>query len=150
MDAEWSEALGRAVRDVFEQLCFMLPADEGSTADERVTVEVAFHGARRGVLCVSLPESMVSKVAGAMLGEDGPLDLSEQHAAIRELTNIVCGNALPMIVGERAVCELESPRVVAASDGVGRAPDAQTEVALDEGVVSAWIAFTSELEVGAA
>jgi CheY-specific phosphatase CheX len=150
MNAEWSEALGRAVRDVFEQLCFMLPAEEGASADERVTVEVAFRGARSGVLRVSLAESMVAKVAGAMLGEDGPLDLSEQHAAIRELTNIVCGNALPMIVGERAVCELDSPRVLATTDAVSETPDAEVEVALDEGVVSARIAFASELEVGAA
>jgi CheY-specific phosphatase CheX len=150
MNAEWSEALGHAVRDVFEQLCFMLPADEGSPATERVSVEVVFRGARSGVLCVSLPASMVAKVAGAMLGEDDPIELEEQHAAICELTNIVCGNALPLIAGERGVCELDSPRILAGTDAVGVAPDAEVVVPLDEGVVLARITFTSELEVGAA
>jgi CheY-specific phosphatase CheX len=150
MNAEWSEALGHAVRDVFEQLCFMLPADEGSPAAERVSVEVAFRGARSGVLCVSLPESMVSKVAGAMLGDDDSIELEEQHAAICELANIVCGNALPLIAGERGVCELDSPRILAATDAAGAAPDAEVVVPLDEGVVLARIIFSSELEAGAA
>ncbi len=150
MNAEWSEALARAVRDVFEQLCFMLPGEDVSAAGERVSVEVAFHGARSGVLSLSLPEPMVAKVAAAMLGEDEPLALTEQHAAIRELSNIVCGNALPSIVGERAVCELESPRVLAAGGAPSASADAEAEVSLDEGVVSVRVALSAAQVVGAA
>jgi CheY-specific phosphatase CheX len=85
---------------------------------------------------------MVSSVASSMLGEDGPLELSEQYDAVCELANIVCGNVLPLIAGERAVFDLASPRVIAtmAAD-LGDAFDASARVLLDEGLVCASISL---------
>jgi hypothetical protein len=146
MNQVWQAALGQAVRDVLEQQCFMLPADEAPTApaESRVVLEVDFSGARRGVLRLSLPNSMIEPIALAMLGEDGPLPLQEQYEAVSELANIVCGNVLPLVVGERAVCELACPRVIATKEE-DRGPrcDAEIDVALEDGLVSASISVAA-------
>jgi CheY-specific phosphatase CheX len=146
MNPVWQAALGQAVRDVLEQQCFMLPAAEPGedTAQSRVVLEVDFSGSRQGLLRLSLPDTMVEPIALAMLGEDGPLPLDEQYEAVCELANIVCGNVLPLVLGERAVCELASPRVIAikAEEDVP-VFDAEVDVALDEGLVSASIAVAA-------
>lgn len=148
MNSEWKAALSRAVRDVFENLCFMLPTptngsippDPGSLS--RVILAVDFSGAGRGSLHLTLPDSMIASVASSMLGEDGPLELSEQYDAVCELANIVCGNVLPLIAGERAVFDLASPRVIATMDtDLGDIFDASARVLLDEGLVCASISL---------
>jgi len=143
MNPAWKMALAQAVRDVLERQCFMLPAESAAerASDSRVVLEVDFDGERRGVLRLSLPDDMIEPIALAMLGEEGPLPLQEQYDAVCELANIVCGNVLPLVVGERAVCELMSPRVIATKgDEDARAFDAEIDVPLDEGVVRASLA----------
>jgi CheY-specific phosphatase CheX len=108
----------------------------------RVILAVDFGGAGRGALHLILPDSMIAPVASAMLGEDGPLELSEQYDAVCELANIVCGNVLPRIAGERAVFDLASPRVIATMDAnLGDIFDASARVQLDDGLVSASISL---------
>ena len=145
MNPAWQLALGRVVREVLEQQCFMLPGESGAAAPEeaRVVLEVDFEGARRGVLRLSLPDRMIEPIAQAMLGEDAPLPLEDQYDAVRELANIVCGNALPLVLGERVVCELATPRVIARRGGEPpRDFDAEIDVSLEEGVVHAAISVS--------
>ena len=148
MNSEWKAALGRAVRDVFENLCFMLPTPTNASIPpevgslSRVVLAVDFTGAGHGSLHLTLPDSMIASVASSMLGEDGPLELSEQYDAVCELANIVCGNVLPLIAGERAVFDLSSPRVIATMDvDLGDIYDATARVLLDEGLVCASISL---------
>ncbi len=157
MNAEWKAALARAVREVFENLCFMLPSPSGvsippETASlSRVILAVDFSGAGRGALHLTLPDSMIAPVASAMLGEDGPLELSEQYDAVCELANIVCGNVLPLIAGDRAVFDLASPRVIATMDAdLGDSFDASARVLLDDGLVCAAISLQLAAAQGAA
>lgn len=152
MNEAWSQALTRAVSDVFENLCFMLPAPRGSLPPEtdgvsRVVLAVDITGAGHGALHLVLPDSMVAQVASAMLGEDGPLELREQYDAASELANIVCGNVLPLVAGDRAVFDLASPRVIATQRAtVAERCDATAQVLLDEGLVTASLS----LELGSA
>ncbi len=157
MNAEWKAALSRAVREVFENLCFMLPCPSGvsippeTSSLSRVVLAVDFSGAGRGALHLTLPDSMIAPVASAMLGEDGPLELSEQYDAVCELANIVCGNVLPLIAGDRAVFDLASPRVIATmSADLGVAFDASARVLLDDGLVCAAISLQLATAQGAA
>ena len=86
-----------------------------------------------------------------MLGEDGPLELSEQYDAVCELANIVCGNVLPLIAGERAVFDLAQPRVIATMDAdLGDFFDASACVLMDEGLVCAAISLELAGAQGAA
>jgi len=157
MNGEWKAALGRAVRDVFENLCFMMPAPKSSVpppdlgSSSRVVLAVDFTGAGRGTLHLTLPDSMVALVASSMLGEDDPLELSEQYDAVCELANIVCGNVLPLVAGERAVFDLSSPRVIATMDpSLADRADASVAVLLEEGLVSASLTLQLEERQGAA
>lgn len=156
MNDAWASALSAAIRDVFETLCFMLPAPRGSLPPEpeslsRVVLAVDFKGAGHGALHLTLPESLVAPVASAMLGEDDPLELSEQYDAVCELANIVCGNVLPRVAGERAVFDLASPRVIATMDAnLGESFDATARVLLDEGLVTASLCLRLEEQQGAA
>jgi len=148
MNQAWKAALRRAICEVFENLCFMMPSptdgsippDAGSLS--RVVLAVDFGGAGRGTLHLTLPDTMIASVASSMLGEDGPLELSEQYEAACELANIVCGNVLPLIAGDRAVFDLQSPRVIATMDAdLGDLFDVSARVLLDEGLVTASIAL---------
>jgi CheY-specific phosphatase CheX len=157
MNSEWKAALSRAVRDVFENLCFMLPMPTSGSIPpapgslSRVILAVDFTGAGRGSLHLTLPDSMIASVASSMLGEDGPLELSEQYDAVCELANIVCGNVLPLIAGERAVFDLASPRVIATMDAdLGDLFDASARILMDEGLVCAAISLELAGAVGAA
>ncbi len=157
MNAEWKAALARAVREVFENLCFMLPSPSGVSIPpdagslSRVILAVDFSGAGRGALHITLPDSMITSVASAMLGEDGPLELSDQYDAVCELANIVCGNVLPLVAGERAVFDLASPRVIATMDAnLGYIFDASSCVLFDEGLVCAAISLELATAQGAA
>ncbi len=156
MNEAWKSALARAIRDVFENLCFMMPAPKATIPPEpaslsRVVLAVDFRGAGQGSLHLVLPDSMVAGVASAMLGEDGPLELAEQYDAVCELANIVCGNVLPLVAGERAVFDLASPRVIATMDpSLEARSDATVAVLLDEGLVSASLSLRFVEEQGAA
>jgi len=144
------------VTEVFESLCFMLPAPRGSMPPaldgvSRVVLAVDFAGAGSGTLHLILPDSMVVPVASAMLGEDGPLELSEQYDAVCELANIVCGNVLPLIAGERAVFDLASPRVIATLNAsLVEGCQATAQVLLDEGLVTATLSLELVSAQGAA
>lgn len=152
----WTDALARAIREVFETMCFMLPASAGSIPPQpaslsRVVLAVDFSGAGRGALHLTLPDSMVALVASSMLGEDGPLELGEQYDAVCELANVVCGNVLPLVAGERAVFDLASPRVIGTMDAsLGDEFDATARVLLDDGLVTASLVLRLSEQQGAA
>ncbi|RYZ09571.1 MAG: chemotaxis protein CheX [Myxococcales bacterium] len=143
MEEAWKTALTRAIREVFENLCFMMPAPRATVPPEpkslsRVVLAVDIHGAGQGSLHLILPEAMVAPIAASMLGDDEPLSLAEQYDAACELANIVCGNVLPLVAGERAVFDLSPPRVIATMDpGLDVGSDARVAVLLDEGLVCA-------------
>lgn len=157
MNTQWKSALSEAMLEVFESLCFMLPrpARESLPPEvagvSRVILAVDFSGAGSGQLHLTLPDSMIASVASAMLGEDEPPPIAEQYDAVCELANIVCGNVLPRIAGERAVFDLSSPRVIATMDAnLGDMFDASARVQMDEGLVCAAIALEMRPEQGAA
>lgn len=157
MNNQWKTALTQALLEVFENLCFMLPRPARDSLPpevagvSRVILAVDFSGAGRGTLHLTLPDSMIAQVATSMLGEDDPPPLGEQYDAVCELANIVCGNVLPRIAGERAVFDLASPRVIATMDAdLGDMFDASARVVLDEGLVAAAIALEMQTEKGAA
>jgi CheY-specific phosphatase CheX len=144
MTKAWNDALAQAIRDVFENLCFMLPNHPELSVPppsfSQLLLAVDFRGAGVGSLQLALPDRMVAPVAAAMLGADEELELSEQYDAVCELANIVCGNVLPLIAGERAVFDLSSPRVIATQDvDWEQGASARAQVLLDDGPVSAAI-----------
>jgi len=65
---------------------------------------------------LSLSRTVLAELAGNMLGADdgSVLCADEQHDALRELINVICGNLLPMIGGHSAEFNIQTPFIPAA------------------------------------
>jgi len=120
MDAAISRILSDVVVDTLEKLAFLFaaplegPASEGTR--ELATVRVRFSGPVCGGMQLSLSRPVLAELAGNMLGADdgSALSADEQHDALRELINVICGNLLPIIGGGTAEFNIQTPFIPAA------------------------------------
>ena len=145
MNNQLDEVLTQVAEEVFESLVFMFPLDEeeqapgGEEPCAQVTVRVSFSGPFSGCLLVSAPTEMLPALSANMLGMDyeGPARPDNEDDALKELTNVVCGNLLPIIAGPEAVFQVHAPDFVAegvaAETAAGRVPTATAHLILDEG-----------------
>ena len=105
MNAVTSGILSDVVVDTLEKLAFLfaVPLEGPAPEDTRelATVRVRFSGPLCGGMQLSLSRPVLAELAGNMLGADDASALSadEQHDALRELVNVICGNLLPLIGG---------------------------------------------------
>jgi hypothetical protein len=120
MNAANSEILTGVVADTLEKLAFLFAAPlEGPAPEdmgELATVRVRFSGPLCGAMQLSLSQPVLAELAANMLGADDGTALSadEQHDALRELINVICGNLLPLIGGSSAEFNIETPFIPAA------------------------------------
>jgi len=119
MNAATSEILTGVVADTLEKLAFLFAAPlEGPAPEETgefATVRVRFSGPLCGAMQLSLSQPVLAELAVNMLGADDASALSadEQHDALRELINVICGNLLPLIGGGSAEFNIETPFIPA-------------------------------------
>ena len=120
MNAAISGILNDVVVDTLQKLAFLFAAPlEGPAPEdmrELATVRVRFSGPLCGGMQLSLSRPVLAELAGNMLGADDASALSadEQHDALRELINVICGNLLPMIGGGTAEFNIQTPFIPAA------------------------------------
>jgi CheY-specific phosphatase CheX len=120
MNAAISGLLSDVVVDTLEKLAFLfaVPLEGPAPEDPRslATVRVRFSGPLCGGMQLSLSQPVLSELAGNMLGADdgSALSVDEQHDALRELTNVICGNLLPLIGGTNAEFNIQPPFISAA------------------------------------
>jgi hypothetical protein len=120
---------------------FSMPDDDAirHVSPALVASSVEFSGPFAGSLTLAVSANMLPALAANMLGLDegdtGPLP-DQQRDALKELTNVVCGNLLPKMAGTQAVFKIEAPRIVDPEtiEGLGgQGPVARTRLILDEG-----------------
>ena len=138
MTRDLADVLHVSAARTFEQLTFSLPLDAPSLPDPQppipnpLTASVDFRGPFAGRLEVGVTASLLPTIAANMLGQDEPPPLAEQHDALCELANVICGNLLPEIAGSGPVFTLGAPRL--DSTGVSDKPlAAEVDMAFDEG-----------------
>jgi CheY-specific phosphatase CheX len=116
MSISLEKALYRAAALTFEQLGFMLPSPELAqkqlTATPKVAVTVRFLGPVNGRLTVLLCGDLLPAITANMLGEESSPTLEQQHDALREIANVICGNMLPLIAGTKPVFNVDFPQVM--------------------------------------
>lgn len=117
-----------------EELCFFFPepalTDEQRDAPADAAMSVGFSGPISGRLVVRLCGGMLSELASNMLGDaDG--DLRMQRDALAEVTNVVCGNVVPLIGGSAAEFVLGAPQLVVVLDHAKPRPDAMVQLGLE-------------------
>ena len=120
---------------------FSMPAEEEQVRDAMRAAVVEFTGPFSGEFIAAVTAQNLPAIAANMLGfeEEGgapPTDV-QQEDALKELTNVVCGNLLPTIAGTEVVFNIAAPVVVADEDFRKRAGQgemvAHVHLTLDEG-----------------
>ena len=136
MENNLKRALQRAACAVLEELTFMLPSRDLDEAQRRAPFHMAcvvkFSGPVSGSLVLAIYGDLLPTIASNMLGDlDTPSEF-QQMDALKELTNVICGNTLPYLIGEAAVYSICAPSIIEE----GAAPAAEREV------------FSEQLEIG--
>jgi CheY-specific phosphatase CheX len=147
------ETLQQVAEDTFASMAFLFPAfDEAdapsdSDAAGRVAAEVDFTGPMCGTLTIDLGEGVLVPLAANMLAIDEPdrPSAEQQFDALKELLNVICGNLLPQIGGDRSVFNVGAPRV--GTPGSPLPQGQPVELMLDCGCVNLWLDMPTGAQV---
>jgi CheY-specific phosphatase CheX len=133
------QALYQAAILTFEELGFMFPLEDAERTaiaeTESVRMAVGFDGAFSGRLVLQVEDDVLPVIASNMLGDDAPLGRELLEDVLGELTNVICGNALPAIAGRQEIFRLEPP-VIIDGGNITEKPAAAAHFELDEGRAS--------------
>jgi CheY-specific phosphatase CheX len=129
------QALYQAAVLTFEELGFIfpverLPDDEVENYDS-VSVSVKFNGIFCGQVVLQVENSILPTLASNMLGDEETFEDEILFDVLGELTNVICGNALPAIAGKQEIFHLEAPQIVLKSD-ISAAPTAVAFLDVEE------------------
>ena len=109
--------LYQVTEDVLGKLAFMFtfPEDERELIESNsvLTASVSFEGLYKGTLVMIISDHVLPELTGNMLGieEDETTTSEQQHDALKELINVICGNLLPEIAGKEAIFKVGMPRI---------------------------------------
>jgi CheY-specific phosphatase CheX len=140
--SNWLETrLFRATVRTFEDLGFMLPSFDLNNAQRAArpdaAVEITFRGRFSGRLVLTVSGPILPVMAGNMLGEDeSEMPRATQLDALGELANVICGNVLPEVAGDRETFFLTPPVLLDTRSGptkAGAGVVGEVRVGLDEG-----------------
>ena len=116
MIKEIDDILHEIGTSTFEDLCFIfedmdIDDDQFQVTNGKASI-VEFTGAFSGKMIVKLTDTLMKETVCNMLGEDDPTE-NQMIDALGELSNVICGNALPEISGSKKnVFDLTSPKIV--------------------------------------
>jgi CheY-specific phosphatase CheX len=105
---------------IFEELGFLMPRPDGGRVSHNGTTRamVSFKGPFSGCLLVSLSNEILSQLSANMLGdEQTPTELLK-HDSLKEISNVICGNALPAIYGFEPIFHLDAPVIHEETDSI--------------------------------
>lgn len=138
METQLKEKLYRASARTFEDLAFLLPAEQMGDAQAALPVDravrVRFSGPFSGRLVLKVSKGLPAALAANMLGEDAPPDAGAQSDALKEAANVICGNFLPDIAGPKEIFRLDAPELIDAAAGeAGLVASARAELGVEDG-----------------
>jgi CheY-specific phosphatase CheX len=138
MNRDLNPALRKAAMVVFEELAFLLPTREldDYLPPFHLGAVVDFQGPIPGRLSIDIYGNTIPILTANMLAQGDPPSDLEQRDALKELTNVICGNLLPHLAGEEAIYTICAPSICEApysSDTMQEEPSAQLRIGVDEG-----------------
>ncbi len=146
MNRPTSELLTGVVVDTLEKMAFLFAFSQeangsGAVTEPLETAEVSFCGPCSGRLQFGLSASVMTELAGNMLGAEdtATLSIEEQHDALKELVNVICGNLLPAIGGQEAEFSIGSPQIVGAAQPPLGPAAVESRLTLEGGICRAAI-----------
>ena len=124
MSEQLKEILSRVAGETLEQLAFIfsLPEDERGCMilDSAVVAAfISFSGSFSGKLVMTVSNQLLPELAANMLGVDEEeTELNQQHDALKETINIICGNLLPSIAGNEVVFDIDAPVIITEVEAI--------------------------------
>jgi len=148
MLSDQAQVLAEVTGRTLEQLAFIFSfADEGdgeAMEDAALTgCGVAFRGPVSGQILLTISDAALPELAANMLGmeADEAIPLEQQHDALCETLNVICGNLLPQLWGRESIFDIYAPAILTPEDVKSRVASfktpgetvATTRLSLDEG-----------------
>ncbi|MBK7644701.1 MAG: chemotaxis protein CheX [Planctomycetes bacterium] len=136
----------------FEEVCFLLtlrePGPELPAASEReIGVRIGFDGVFHGALEITCPASIAEHLANSMLGGDKPTAQQRQDA-FGEISNVITGNLLPSIAGDKLVFDVTAPATLEGQQPLPWGPSARVRLRSDEGPIDL-VLYIEDYDLGA-
>jgi CheY-specific phosphatase CheX len=126
MDKQLEKTLSVIAIETLEKLAFLFafPAVEAETGQPGpgVAASVSFSGSFSGTLIMKVSAEAFLELAVNMLGvdEDDETTLDQQNDALKETLNVICGNLLPAIAGNREVFNIGPPEIIAEGETLNK------------------------------
>ena len=133
MNEKLRNKLSGIVINTLEQLAYVFfsraDADTDLSSAECMAASVSFTGPFSGRLTMDMTPSAVRELTANMLGEEeSHITTEQQHDALKEAINILCGNLLPEIGGTQNIFNIEAPQII--SEGESCEKDGQIPMAV--------------------
>lgn len=155
MEQQLKSILTAVTNDTLDKLAFLFVfADDERVSDgpdPALVGQVDFNGYFDGSLLMRISADAVPELANNMLGLDDDAEISkaEQQDALKEILNVICGNALPAIAGDQVEFNIEAPQVFSPKDAAGLnqkgKPACVVRLMLEEGFCDLYLFIQGEL-----
>lgn len=117
MNEQLNKILYEVAADTLEKLAFIFSFPEDELGDipseSSVAARISFTGPFSGTLVLKMSAQVILELSANMLGVDEEeMTLEQQHDALKETINVICGNLLPAIGGKEAVFNIDAPGII--------------------------------------
>ena len=151
-----TEKLTQISMDTIERLTFAFAsADEDVSENDLYdfqTLKVDFKGWFSGDLVMNISRLILPELTRNMLGSDDDEDVSAEQNddMLKELLNIICGNLLPEIGGNKAIFNIGTPEIIGPGtldfDGDGFKLKIDTILSIDDGQCQLSLRIKEDIE----
>lgn len=107
-----------SVVKTFEVVCYMHPLEKSEIEDQNLIIPdhqiysvVEFDGAVEGKMIITPSDELLSEMTKNMLAIDNP-DEEQMTGALSEVSNIICGNTVPLFAKNEDICYIRPPRIL--------------------------------------
>jgi chemotaxis protein CheY-P-specific phosphatase CheC len=143
MEQQLKSILTAVANDTLEKLAFLFAFPDNKrindSSDPALAGRIDFKGYFDGFLLMRISACVIPELANNMLGlaDDAQISRAEQQDALKEMLNVICGNALPAIAGDQVEFNIQTPEILTPTQSVqlsqkGR-PACTVRLTLEEG-----------------
>lgn len=149
---DYKKILSQVLEEVLENLAFVfsVPEDTGDAMQYEMALaaKISFTGLFSGTIVLGFSEQILPEIARNMLGVDEEILVVHQHDAFKEVLNVICGNLLPAIAGEKEVFTISVPCIISREEMTESVrccpPTSMATLELDNGQVLLFLLIDGE------
>jgi chemotaxis protein CheY-P-specific phosphatase CheC len=155
MEQQLKSILTSVTSATLEKLAFLFTFPDNERVndgpDPAVVGRVDFNGYFDGRLLMRISACVIPELANNMLGRDDDAEISdsEQQDALKEILNVICGNALPAIAGDQVEFNIVAPEILSQKDAAKLNHEDQpvcvVRLMLEEGFCDLYLFIQGEL-----